>query len=155
MQGAGQRARDFSRAERALQDQLIAELRQLSVTSAELLRGVAPEKTGHLKMGIRARISFQAAHPMVNVVSESRAAGGYNYTSVTRFGHRQAQITPRAGSRFHGFYSEGYETEIYPKRVRGYRPARDWVEAVMPQIKSELDRATRSLGRRFELEMRA
>lgn len=101
-EGAGEAARAFSRAQRRVQDAVIAEVRALGRESREAFKAAAPEDTGDLIDAIIDVPFFgRAAEPRVTIrVKTLRGHEGakrdaFNYLNVTRFGHRQAVIRPR------------------------------------------------------------
>ncbi len=101
VRGAGRRASEFDRLARAIQDELVRELRAFGRAAELIFREEAPEDTGQLQEAIRAVPFFgRAMRPRVSIgVDPIRGHGGdqRSYLDVTRYGHRKRTITPRRG----------------------------------------------------------
>lgn len=155
--GAGDVARNFDRAARALQDRLIRELRRLAPDVVETVRFFAPVDSSDLANRLAVRLSFLARQPKFTVVSPT-THGGYPYTAVTRFGHRKAIIQGRPLLTIHG----PGRTEItrLATSVRGvghggpYKP-HDWVATAAPLVNDHVERAGARLGRSITSELLA
>lgn len=154
---------------------------QEEVTQA--MKNVAPEETGLLKDIIESRISYPSSgHVRVTVRSEVRdPATNYPYTGVTRFGHKKPWIRAKhetspeafapgaktiAGDPKSQFYLDKghapalavhaagrYAEPIYRSRVRGYRPAGDWVERGVAAADRIVAEAADRVGRAMETEV--
>lgn len=129
-------------------------------TDAELIfASHAPTRTGRLGRGIQSVL----VGAMVIVRSTARnPKTGYNYTGVTRFGHRTMWIEPRHSPR----NREKYLAPIpgvgprwvyrqpalsvggrFFARVRGYKPSHDWAEEAIPEVHRETTATATRLGR--------
>ena len=101
VRGAGPLARDFSRAQRQIQDALVAELRRLGDDALDAFRDEAPEDTGDLHDALVAVPYFLANRPRVSIRvepldgHEGSERDGYDYFEVTRRGHRASRIHPK------------------------------------------------------------
>ena len=139
--------------------QLDRELDALGEDAEMIFAAFAPSKSGRLARGIVAT----RAGRMVVVRSTARdPSSGYEYTGVTRFGHRAAYIYPKArrsasvvatrGERARGRRAALRFTlggrVVYASRVRGYRPASDWATDALPAVEQAADAAAGRLGRR-------
>lgn len=157
VRGAGRTARDFDRAARGTQDEIVRELRELAVRSEIIVREYMPEDSGDLKEGLHARFFFRAARPRFTLQSTARHQG-YPYTAVTRFGHRKAVIEGRPFLTIHGpgVPRDGAPEHIarVVRQVRGFgfgeKQPHDWMEEAMPRVQGEMAIAASRIGRRIE-----
>lgn len=158
LRGAGRRASEFSRLQRAIQDELVAELRQFGREGERLFRAAAPKDTRNLAGAIRAVPFFRAIRPRVRVAVErldghqGEGRDGFDYLAVTRRGHRRSVIVPRE-ARALKVHVEGHRNaQIYEFRqaVRGSRPASDWVVDAAQRADRVAALAERRLARRIE-----
>jgi hypothetical protein len=102
VRGAGKLARDFSRAQRHLQDEIVRAVRELGADARDAAERYAPEDTRDL---IEALVSVpyfgRAGEPRATVrVGRLRGHRGakrdnHDYLNVTRFGHRKSVIYPK------------------------------------------------------------
>lgn len=121
---------------------MFEELDRLAGRTTRIMAGVAPKDTGRLAREIHPEIINQG----FTLISNVRSEAGYSYTGVTRLGHRTAYIYPRKAKALR--FTIGGRV-IFAKRVRGYHPSRDWVEAGIPASEMEADRSSRRVGRRI------
>lgn len=133
VQGAGRSAADFTKAERALQDELLTGLRRVAVRGLQLLRLAAPRDSGDMGDNLKVIEFPSASNPRVTFAAPTApghagAEDGYPYVAVSRFGHRKSIIEAKPGSRL-TLHGPGRDS-ISSRRVsvRGVRVARDWVE---------------------------
>ena len=111
----------------------------------ETFRSYAPHRTGALREGLE----WRASSPGYELVSTAENAG-FNYTEVTRFGHRKRWIEPVEGD-YMTFFKEGKFRRV--KRFRGHQPKSDWaLEAMRPTIR-EVDRVAGDLADRLAHEV--
>lgn len=101
--GAGrdsQLARDFSRAQRQLQDDTIRVMRELERDASAVVQAQLREQvdrdTGDLEASIQGRFFIRASSVRFTIVGGVPGHGGdpRPYIDVTRFGHRQQRIFP-------------------------------------------------------------
>lgn len=111
----------------------------------------APRKRGRLRKSIRARVSFRGGIVRVTVGANARSRRGFEYTNVTRFGHRRAVIYPRRKSRLVFSYMGRRHVVM---SVKGYRPSRDWVLDGIVVATPMIDRSQQRLERALEIELR-
>jgi hypothetical protein len=164
------------RVDRAIRDEFQHE-GELNSDATEAMRDVAPVDTGLLQEVIEGRLSYGSGAAVLTIHSPVRdPATNYPYTGVSRFGHRRQWIYPKhraspdpfrpgsttiAGdpkSKF--FLDKGhapalavhlfgrYESPMFFARVRGYKPAADWVEAGLPAANEAAADALDRIGRR-------
>lgn len=175
---AKQSASSFTAAAREVDRDLIRLSRgELADEATNAMKAVAPVDTEQLKEVIEAKISY--GRGKINVQIHSPVVDpdtNYHYTGVTRFGHRHAWIYPKhetepifdpGKTTVHGdpqsqFFTDighspslrvhvqgRYGTPIFRSRVRGYKPAGDWVEAGLPRA----NEAAEELGNRVAREI--
>lgn len=185
VRGTGRRgtADDFSRAQRALQDEIIRVMRQLEIEARAALVGAMPEPdTGDLADSLSSRFFFRADRVRFTVEGGAPGHGGDDrgYIGVTREGHREQRIYPTtrralkvhvAGHRNpHAAVFRAWVTGVgHPHQdtvravaraggsVRELRRAhrvRDWVADADVEIERLAERATSRLGRRLEVSIR-
>ena len=143
VQGAGPLASDFDRAQRDLQNELLAELRRVSVRGLDYLRAAAPHDSGDLIEQLEVISYPRAREPRVTFAAPTKpghagAEDGYPYVAVTRFGHRVDRIRAKPGSvlTVHG---PGRTTiDRRERSVRAVRVAYDWVGVAERQIDREM-----------------
>jgi hypothetical protein len=179
--GAGPVAAKFSRAERAIQDELIAVLRELQTVADRTFDSLAPEDTGQTKTATQTVLSFRAAEPRLSVRRLDLIGHGNDprdYFDVPRFGHREGRIFPRGkalkvhlwGHRNPHLYEfRAWVTGVghpHPDLIRhaartrqdmrafraSFRP-HDWVEEAAQRIERDIDAAAARLGRRIEARL--
>ena len=115
--------------------------RELAPRLVRVSRQAAPERTQALARGLRARPSSGSLLG-VEVVSTVRSAEGYDYTGVTRFGHRKRWIEP--------VHKKALRTPWGPRRrVRGYRPRGDWADTAHRLAQPHIARSADRIGRRI------
>jgi hypothetical protein len=136
------------------------EIRGLGQEAELVFMAHARKSTGRMARAIKAHMRGNTVE--ITVFARNPLTG-YDYVGVTRFGHRMEFITPTVRSRAtvlatgrrraHGrraalrFVVGG--RVVYAKRVRGFKPASDWAEDAMPEIKDSADRAMRRIGKRI------
>lgn len=182
VEGAGRAAASFSRAQRALQDQIIEELRALQRELPVIFRSYAPEDTGQTRDNIDAIPYFVAREPRLSVrimpLASHGDGGTYDYLDVPRFGHREGLIFPRgralkvhyAGHRNpHAFVFRAWVTGVghpHPDVIRqaarsradmrqfrqAFRPV-DWVEDAVREAEQAMHASAARLGRRIERQV--
>lgn len=165
VRGVGRVAAEFDRKQRALQDVLIAEVRQLGRRSTELLQEVAPRDTDDLHDAIEAIPYFRASSPRVSVrVAPLLGHQGdeldpYDYLDVTRRGHRSRRLRPVA-ARALKVHIAGHRNPavfVFRSSVKGLqrgsqrdRPQTgDWVESAEPLLRREQEQSATRLGRQI------
>ncbi len=138
----------LSAAGRAVQPIILAEFRgSLSVQVLEIGQEFAPEDTSRLKNELTAPVSSRGGTVRINLRSPVKdPESGYEYTGVTRFGHRKKILRPVKAERFQ-FYSNVAGRVISPKQVRGYRPEADWVQEAKPVMVEAVEEAGENIGR--------
>lgn len=96
VRGAGRAARSFSRAQRQLQDELVAAMRELEREVSAVLAAEAPRDTRDTIESIRARFWWRAVRPRFTIQAGAPGHGGdpAPYVNVPRFGHRVTRIHP-------------------------------------------------------------
>ncbi len=160
VRGAGMRASQFDRAARALQDELVAELRAFVREAEAIFRDEAPEDTEQLSGAIRAVPFFgRAIRPRVSIRVgrlEGHGGDGRDYRDVTRFGHRKARIVPTRAQALK-VHLEGHRNQqifVFRASVSGV-PAQknsrwtgDWVRPAATRAEHLSAAAERRLGRR-------
>ncbi len=147
--GAGdedQLAKDFTRAQRRIQDRVNRTMRLIDAETMPVYRTVAPSDTGELMRGLESRISFRAQRVRITV-SVAAERDGFDYVAVTRFGHRVRWITPKRKLAMTVHTQGRYSMPILRHRVPGYRPRRDWVVDGTRRVIQMVDRHSRELGR--------
>lgn len=160
IRGAGRRASQFSRAARAIQDDVNREIRLLGRETTAIFAEGAPRDTTDLARSIRAVPFFgRAARPRVSIRIENLHSHGagkdIDYSSITRFGHKQKRIVPRQ-ARALKVHPEGHRNQaIYYFRasVAGVgvkRPVSDWVVPATQRARRAIDRSERRLARKVE-----
>ena len=111
-----------------------------------ITRYKAPHKTRRLERGLRFRVRGRGVDGAeLRVESTARSDSGFAYTRVTRFG--RGPVVPRRKKAL--AFKIGART-IIVKRVRGYHPARDWVDDAYLAARPELERSSFRLGRRVQ-----
>ncbi|HEY3435074.1 MAG TPA: hypothetical protein VGK41_05430 [Solirubrobacterales bacterium] len=141
----------LSAAGREIQPIILAEFRgTLSTECLEIGREFAPEDVGRLKQELTAPVSSRGGTVRINLRSPVKDPdSGYEYTGVTRFGHRKKILKPVKGERFQ-FYSNVAGRVISPKQVKGYKPEADWVQEAKPVIVEAVDESGEEIGREIE-----
>lgn len=107
-------------------------------------RQAAPEDRGALARGLR---GLPAGDLSVEVRSTVRSPRGYNYTGVTRFGHRQRWIVPKRKKAL--AFSVGGK-RLVRSRVRGYRPRYDWADDAHRLAQPHIARSANRIGRELQ-----
>lgn len=121
---------------REIQDDLLKRLLRVS-------RQAAPERSGALSRGLR---GFPVGEG-VEIRSTVRSARGYNYTGVTRVGHRQRWIVPKRKKAL--AFSVGGK-RLVRARVRGYRPRFDWADEAHRLAQPHVARSANRIGRELQ-----
>lgn len=158
IRGAGRRASQFSRAARAIQDDVNREIRTLGREATAIFAESAPRDTTDLARSIRGVPFFgRAARPRVSIRVENLQGhqGNHDYSAVTRFGHRQKRIVPRQ-ARALMVHTEGHRNQaIYEFRasvpgVGVKRPVNDWVVPASRRAQRAISASERRLARKVE-----
>jgi hypothetical protein len=166
VRGAGRVAAQFNRAQRQLQDEMIAELRQFGREAQVVFVEEAYEDTGELKERITVVPFFgRAARPRVSVRVRPDLQGhqggsvdNYDYLGVTRRGHRSRTITPKT-ARALKVHLEGHRNQqifVFRHSVSGVPAAKDsrwrgdWVLPAAERAERLSLASERRLGRRIE-----
>jgi hypothetical protein len=136
-----QLARDLKGADRELKNRINRTMRLAQKLIEEKVRSAAPEDTGLLKRGVWSRISFQRRGIVQVRIGASVRRRGYDYTDVTRFGHRGRRVYPKRARNLRVHYQGHMKGYIWRPSVRGHHPRRDWVETAMPDVRRTLKRA--------------
>lgn len=89
----------------------------------------APRDTGRLAASVESRQRRLTGRFVTGFeIVAGAARDGFSYLDVTRFGHRTPVIVPKR-ARSLKVHAEGRDHPPIRRRfVRGYHPARDWVE---------------------------
>lgn len=149
VRGARRPGYALSRAGRVIQRELLTEMSfGVGRDALRIARAYAPHDSGRLERGLDVSVRSYAGRITATLRSSARSDAGYPYTDVTRFGHRKAFIYPHPPRRFLRWQnrSGGF---TFARRVRGQRPAFDWVGRAAAAIDVELDRAEDRIGRQI------
>lgn len=130
--------------------------RELGRLSEVVFGAHAPHRSGRLIRGISSTVTGAA----VTVRAEARNPfTGYDYVGVTRFGHKVARIFPKhftgrslaTGKARKGAlrFSIGGRV-LFRASVAGYRPASDWGEDALPEVRGQAQVVATRLGRKIE-----
>lgn len=162
VRGAGRVAANFTRAQRQLQDELIAELRQFGREAQVVFIEEAPEDTGDLQERITVVPFFgRAIRPRVSVRVRPDLEGHetrHDYLPVTRFGHRRRTIRPKT-ARALAVHTEGHRNQqifVVRHSVSGVPAAKDsrwkgdWVIPAAQRAERLAAASERRLGRRID-----
>ena len=121
----------------------------------------APTRTHRLARSVRAR---WVGSQLVVTASARDPQTGFDYTAVSRFGHRVAFIEPRADRGAATVLATGRARAtggraalrfviggrvFFRRRVKGYKPATDWRDEAMPAVEAVTETAMRTLGQRI------
>lgn len=159
VRGAGRVAAQFDRDARRIQDEIVAELRQFGREAQEEFRRAAPRDTGDLRERITAVAFFgRAARPRISIRVRPDLQGhegdkttAFDYLTVSREGHRSAQIRARNGPlKVHVAGHRNAEIFEFRESVRGARPRADWVLDGAQRCERASAIAERRLARRIE-----
>lgn len=154
--------RRFRRGVLAVRGETEHAMRRMRDAGEEILAFHAPFESGRLAEGIRGVIRGRQV-----LVFTARAVdpdSGFDYVAVTRFGHRVERIYP--GQKARSVTSPVAVTSRGTRRiapvggakvlntklgffgsVKGYRPARDWVERGVDEIEDLAGREAEVIGR--------
>lgn len=137
----------LARAGRAVKPAIVQDFEQnLGPNVLRITRYAAPHKTRRLERGLRFRVrQAGAAGAEMRVESGARSDAGFPYTRVTRFG--RGPVVAKRGKAL--AFKIGARTVIV-KRVRGYRPVRDWVGTAYLKSRPELQRASFRVGAKIQ-----
>ena len=137
----------YRRAARGLRRLIGEEFRSnLGPRLLRISRRSAPHDGGALQRGLRSFATGFLGRAGVEIRSTVRSEDGYNYTGVTRVGHRVAFIEPK--------HSRALRTPWGPrKRVRGYKPTHDWADDAHLAAQPEVERSGRRIGRQLQAEV--
>lgn len=130
-----------------------------------IMQEFAPKLSGRLARSISATVTRNSA---VITADARDPRTGFDYTAITRYGHKVARIYPtqarrpasvvatrrarRTGSTAALAYPIGGTLHFFTS-VKGYHPSIDWCDKALPGIQVEADRAMRALGQRLELHV--
>lgn len=165
--GADRLARRIMDVAGDLDSDLQATMRELGQDAELAYAAHAPVESGRLARGVT---SLPTGDVVLVIAHAENPATGFDYTGVTRFGHRKAVIRPlrdRAaassiasrGARAKGrkamlrFTIDG--TVFYRRSVKGYRPTHDWADDALPEIRADARDRTRRLGRNIAVRLAA
>lgn len=151
VRGAGVTGRRLRAAAEEIQDILKDEMEELGEDCASILRTVAPARSHRLQEGIVASATFRHARLTVDIFSEGAIADdGFDYTDVTRFGHRQSIIRPV----FARFLRVRFpDAVVYRTHVRGYQPSTDWVEEALPEMEAAAEETMGRVDRQIDVRI--
>ena len=128
----------------------------------------APHATGRLGRGIK---TVPFGGQFLVIAEAKNPTSGYDYVAVTRFGHKQARIYPRADRRKASVVATGNKRRkgggaalafrvggvggvggkmIFRRSVKGFHPTSDWATDAGPEINQESELVARELGHRIE-----
>jgi hypothetical protein len=139
-----------TRARRAIQSAILDEFAgNLAPSATRIARQFAPHRSGRLSRGLSASVTSRGGRITVTLDSAAVSDEGYPYTAVTRFGHRKQWIYPKPPNTRLRFFSRSAGRVIFPARVRGYKPLRDWVTSVSDAIEQDLTAAENRIGRQI------
>lgn len=145
--------------------------RRVADDAEQILVMHAPKESGNMARRIRSRREGGD----ILIVVDAKDERGYDYTGVTRFGHREARIVPKRsitiGNQTFNRRQSVVETGrplktggsaalrfmfggrvMYARSVKAYHPKSDWVEDALPQIRQAQRRSLRLMKREVELE---
>lgn len=149
VRGARRAGQSLNRAGRVIQRELLDEMGYgLAPDMTRTARAYAPHDSGRLERGLQVSVRSYAGRITATMRSTARSDAGYAYTDVTRIGHRKRWIYPKPPRQFLRFpaRSGGF---VFARRVRGQRPATDWVERAGKAIDADIDRRSDRIGRRI------
>lgn len=161
--GQDKAARDLTRAERRLQDELVRTVRELAAFAhtAVLEEARWLSDTGDMERSLHVRQSFAVAAPRFTVEMGAAGHGGdpRPYIDVLRFGHRADVIHPTRGRALKVHYAGHRSPHLFVFRdfVGGvghggrdsYDP-HDFIDGAIRRVDAEVHEAARRLGRRIE-----
>lgn len=150
----------FTKAQRTLQDELNKGMNVLGQRATKRIResGVVPENEGTLESSLRSVFFTQASRVQVTITASAKR-DGYDYTGVTRFGHRVSVIRPKRKRQVAAkrvgrtawltvfFGRPRSERATLLPQVRGVRVQQDWAELARDEISDIIDRAQAEMGR--------
>lgn len=165
----------------AVENELAHAVQQLANHSVHIYQAYAPSgPSGRLGRGIRA-VSAQgrvgssgrfSTGRQFAIIATARNRSGYDYVGVTRFGHRNAFISPRVDrerasvvstrkARRDVTHHEGLPALAIPSRkggppifrhqVRGFHPPYDWADVANEMVKRETKHVSDETRRRIEI----
>lgn len=133
----------LSRGMRELERRLNQAMRDVGGDAELAFAAYALRSTSRLARGIRARV---VGDTVVVGATAVNPRSGYDYVSVTRFGHRVSRIYPVNARALGPIPGIGFR-----RSVRGYRPAGDWRDRALPTVEYEAGRRMEALGRSFSV----
>lgn len=160
-------ARNFRQGANELRRELYLVVKNLSTDAEIIFAAHAPKKSGRLARGVRGR----AVGDTALITAHARnPRTGYDYVGVTRWGHKLKWIVPTrawprsgVGKKLMNIPDVGWRwAQPAPalklpfgffRRVRGYKPAGDWVEKAIPEVQREGEMAMAELGEQFVLRL--
>lgn len=168
----------------AVDNELAHAVQRLSNRAVFVYQAYAPSgPSGRLGRGIRA-VSAQgrvassgrfATGRQFAIVATARDRTGYDYVGVTRFGHREAFISPRVDrerasvvstrkARRDVTHHEGLPALAIPSRkggppifrhqVRGFKPTHDWAAVANQVVNRETAQVAHETARRIEIRFK-
>jgi hypothetical protein len=144
VRGARRAGRSITWTGRKIQTEIIRAFADLGLDATKIYRAFAPHASGRLERGLKAHVRSFGGRVRVEIESTAVSKAGYPYTDVTRRGHRKRWIYPVTAKALRfpingriGFF----------KRVRGYRPARDWTEPAAAAVDRKVDQVAGRIGR--------
>lgn len=149
VRGARRSGFPLNAAGRRAQGILLDQMARLAPDLTRIGRAYAPHDTGRLERGLKASVRSYGGRITVQLLSSAVSDEGYPYTDVTRKGHRVAWIYPKPPRKALRFYWRKAGGIVYAKRVRGYRPSRDWVDPAYRAFDAEVSRAEDRIGRQI------
>lgn len=108
-------------------------------------RAYAPHRSGNLERHLNLGVRSYGGGITATLYSDAVSDEGFAYTNVTRFGHRKAFIVPIHAKALRLPMVGG--GAIFRRRVRGYRPAGDWVDRAFEAADVQVERAEDRIGR--------
>lgn len=139
------------RTSEATDELLTRGIKDMADAAVDLLKLAAPTgRTRQLQRGIKAR--RRGARGIDVTIHAVAPETGYDYSLVTRFGHRVEEIVPTEGRKALRVRFQGGEV-AYFNRVRGFKPSGDWVDKAIPAIGLQAEQVVNELGRELELRI--
>lgn len=145
----GQLASAFSKRQREVQNRINRTMRTLEKVLPMTFKSLAPRDTEELVDSIEGVAFFRANAVRVSVRARA-VRDGFDYLPVTRYGHRVAEIRNKT-KRAMTVYPKGrHGRRVLRTKVRGYRPASDWVDVATRASDPFIDHEVQRLGRDIE-----
>lgn len=154
-------ARAFLREAVRLREEVRGAKQDVAEDAELIFSAHALKKSGRLSRGISSRVIGED----VIVRADARnPKTGYDYVAVTRFGHKVKWIVPRPDRQPATVRATGRPRQtgpraalaipvggklIFRKRVKGFKPKRDWAADALPEVETEAGERMAQLGRGF------